>query len=376
MFGQQPGLDQYLFLTNVVGAGYGGLEHRDSTALICSRSDLPVPGERKLGKDYRSFLGLCSHEYFHLWNVKRITAAKFLESDLGSEAYSRDLWHYEGITSYYDDLFLLRAGLIDAASYLDVVSENATRVERTPARQVQTLADASFETWIKYYQPNENTPNSAISYYVKGALVALCLDLMLRRDGGCTLDDVMRGAWQRWGATGVGVPEGGLEALAQEISGLDLSGFFDRALRSTDELPLAALLADFGVRAVRRAAVSDTDAGGWVAGEPARAWAGLKLRAGDTRVQFVYSGGPALRAGVSANDQLVAIDGLRVTAANWSARVAALQPGQHYALHVFRGDELLTLDFVPDAPPEDTWMLTLIDADESVTARRKAWIGA
>src|SRR3546814_21056353 len=113
MFGQQPKLDQYLFLTHVVASGYGGLEHLDSTALICSRSDLPRVGETKLGKDYRSFLGLCSHEYFHLWNVKRITAAKFLESDLGSEAYTRDLWHYEGITSSYDDLFLLRAGLLE-----------------------------------------------------------------------------------------------------------------------------------------------------------------------------------------------------------------------------------------------------------------------
>lgn len=376
MFGQQPRLDRYLFLTHVVASGYGGLEHRDSTALICSRSDLPRVGEPKLGKDYRSFLGLCSHEYFHLWNVKRITAAKFLESDLGSEAYSRDLWHYEGITSYYDDLFLLRAGLLDAASYLDVVAENATRLERSPARHVQTLEDASFETWIKYYQPDENTPNTAVSYYVKGALVALCLDLRLRRDSRCTLDDVMREAWTRWGATGIGVPERGLEMLAQEGSGLDLGGFFDLALRGTDELPFAELLADFGVRAQRRAAVSENDNGGRVPGEPPRAWAGLKLRAGDTRVQHVYSGSPAQRAGVSANDQLVAIDGLRITGTNWAARVAALEAGRPYALHVFRNDELLALTFIPDAPPADTWTLTLADADAAAEARRRAWIGA
>ena len=375
LFGQEPRLEQYLFLTNVVASGYGGLEHRDSTALICSRADFPRPGEAKVGKDYRTFLGLCSHEYFHLWNVKRITPASFQASDLGSEAYSRDLWHYEGVTSYYDDLFLLRAGIVDAATYLDVVAENATRLERTPARHQQTLADASFETWIKYYQPDDNTPNAAVNYYVKGALVALCLDLSLRRDAGRTLDEVLREAWRRWGATGRGVPEGGLEALAQELSGLDLRAFFDRALRSTEELPLAELLADFGVRAVRRAAVSDTDSGGWVSGEAPRSWAGLKLRAGETRVLHVFSNGPAQLAGVSANDQIVALDGLRVTPANWTARLAALQAGRRYELHVFRNDELLALSFIPGAPPLDTWTLTLTDADAATAARRKAWIG-
>lgn len=376
LFEQEPKLDRYLFLANVVASGYGGLEHRDSTALICSRGDLPRPGEAKLGKDYRSFLGLCSHEYFHLWNVKRITAARLLESDLGSEAYTRDLWHYEGVTSYYDDLVLLRAGLIDAASYLDLVAEHATRLARTPGRLRQTLADASFEAWIKYYQPDENAPNATVSYYVKGALVALCLDLLLRRDAGRSLDEVMRAAWRRWGATGVGVPEGGLEALSQEISGLDLRAFFDLALRSTEELPLAELLADFGVRATRRAAVSDTDNGGWVAGEPPRAWTGLKLRPGDTRVQHVYSDGPAQRAGVCANDQLVALDGLRLTPGNWAARVAALQPGRCYALQLFRNDELLALELAPETPPADTWTLTLADAAPAAEARRKTWLGA
>lgn len=375
MFGQEPKLDQYLFLTNVVANGYGGLEHRDSTALICSRNDIPRPGETRLSKDYRTFLGLCSHEYFHLWNVKRITAASFLASDLGSEAYTQDLWHYEGVTSYYDDLFLLRAGLIDAATYLDVVAENATRLERAPGRKQQTLADASFEAWIKYYQPDDNTPNAAVSYYVKGALVALCLDLTLRRDAQLTLDAVLREAWKRWGATGIGVPERGLERLAQEMSGLDLSAFFDLAVRSTEELPLAELLADFGVRAVRRAAVSDSDAGGWVSGDAPRSWAGLKLRAGDTRVLHVFSDGPAQEAGVSPNDQIVALDGLRVTAGNWSARVAALEPGRHYTLHVFRNDELMALKLVPTPPPQDTWTLTLTDASDAVAARRKAWIG-
>ncbi len=376
LFGGEPELDRYLFLTHVVGSGYGGLEHRSSTALICARKDFPRAGDSALSKDYRGFLGLCSHEYFHLWNVKRITAQRFAESDLGAEAYTRDLWHYEGVTSYYDDLFLLRAGIIDAATYLDIVAENATRVERAPGAAVQTLADASFEAWTKYYQPDENSPNATISYYVKGALVALCLDLRLRRDAGCTLDAVMRAAWQRWGRTGRAVPEGGLEALAQEVSGLDLRTFFDAALRSTAPLPLRELLADFGVDAVRRAAQGDKDQGGRGEGRPRRVSLGLQLRAGDTHVSHVFLAGPAARAGVHAGDQLVALDGLRVTAAGWSALLDGLQPERACTLQVFRDDELMALSLTPQAAPQDTWTLTLAQGgDGAILARRQAWIG-
>ena len=195
LFDHEPAMPRYWFLTNVTANSYGGLEHRECTALVCARGDLPRPGEPELSKQYRTFLGLCSHEYFHLWNVKRITPRAFADSDLQAAAYSRDLWHYEGVTSYYDDLFLLRAEVIDAASYLDLLAEAATRLERTPARHTHTLADASFETWIKYYQPDENSPNASTNYYVKGALTALCLDLRLRRDSKISLDAVMRALW-------------------------------------------------------------------------------------------------------------------------------------------------------------------------------------
>ncbi|MGH8456420.1 MAG: M61 family metallopeptidase [Stenotrophobium sp.] len=376
LFGQQPKLDQYLFLSNVTGSGYGGLEHRSSTALICSRNHLPQEGADKIGKDYRGFLGLCSHEYFHLWNVKRITALRFLESDLSAEAYTQDLWHYEGVTSYYDDLLLLRAGLLDSASYLDIVAENATRLSRTPGRKLHTLADASFEAWIKFYQPDENTPNATVSYYVKGGLAAMCLDLTLRLKSGKTLDDVMRALWRRHGAKNIGVPEGGLEAIAQEISGLNLRPLFDRMLRSTQELPLVKLLAEFGVEAKQRTALSDSDSGGRVSGEPARSALGLKLKAGELRVAQVQSGSPAMQADVCVNDVLVALDGLRVTPANWAAQQAKLLPGKRYELHLFHGDELRTKIITPAKPPYDTWTLTLADVSGDKLQRRKAWLGA
>jgi predicted metalloprotease with PDZ domain len=376
LFGHEPKLDRYLFLTRVVGAGYGGLEHRASSALTCSRADLPRAGMAAMTREYRAFLGLVSHEYFHLWNVKRITAERFARSDLGAEAYTGDLWHYEGVTSYYDDLMLLRAGVIDAPAYLDLVAETATRLARTPGRKQQSLADASFEAWLKYYQPDENTPNATVSYYVKGALAALCLDLHLRRHSKVTLDDVLRELWRRHGRAGTGVPERGLERVAAELSGLDLSRELDAWLRSTEELPLAALLEEFGVTAEPRAAVGDADTGGRIATRAAGPSLGLRLRPGDLGVAHVLAGGPAQRAGISGGDTLVALDGLKLTPGAWPHRLLALSPGQACTLHYFRGDELLTAELTAEAPPLDTWTLTLAASPTPERlARRQAWLG-
>ena len=381
LFGQQPAagpeLAQYLFLTHVVAAGYGGLEHRNCTALICSRGDLPRIGRPELSPEYRTFLSLCSHEYFHLWNVKRITAQSFLASDLGREAYTRDLWHYEGATSYYDDLFLLRAGIIDAEAYLDLLAEQATRLQRNPARLVHTLEDASFETWIKYYQPDENAANASTNYYVKGSLAALCLDLHLRLHNGLSLDEVMRALWRRFGATGEGVPENGLEQLALEMADGDsaLQGFFDRALRGTDELPLAELLAGFGVTAQLRACASPIDEGGRTGARGRSPWAGLRLRPGDVAIAVVLTESPAQQAGLMAGDQLVAIDGLRVTAQSWTRRVEALDAARPLRIDYFRGEELLSSTITLIDPPLDTWTLTLDEAEGEHLQRRRAWLG-
>jgi predicted metalloprotease with PDZ domain len=375
LFGQEPALPHYLFLTRVVGAGYGGLEHRASSALICSRNDLPRPGAAGMPREYRAFLGLVSHEYFHLWNVKRITAERFAGSDLSAEAYTGDLWHYEGVTSYYDDLALLRAGVIDAPAYLDLLAETATRLQRTPGRHVHSLADASFETWLKYYQPDENTPNATVSYYIKGALVALCLDLHLRRHSPTTLDAVMRELWQRYGRADRPVPERGLEQVAAELSGLPLQSEFDVWIRSTAELPLAELLAEFGIDARLRAPLGDSDPGGRFSGKPVGATLGLRLKPGETTVAHVLAGGPAQRAGVSGGDLLIALDGLRVGPGQWPLRLAALKPGQACTLHFFRADELLTAQLVAEALAPDTWTFTLADdAAPERLARRKAWL--
>lgn len=376
LFGHEPALQRYLFLTQVTANGYGGLEHRSSTALVCARDALPRPGQTGLRKGYRGFLGLVSHEYFHLWNVKRITPQRFAESRLGAEAYSQDLWAYEGITSYYDDYMLLRAGLLDAPAYLDLLAETATRLQRTPGRLAQTLADASFEAWIKYYQPDENTANASVSYYIKGALAALCLDLTLRLKAGRTLDEVMRALWVRYGRDDKPVPERGLEQVAAELSGQDLRPLFDSMLRSTAELPLASLLAEFGVKATLRPATGASDEGGRGEIKPAGPWLGLQLRSGEAVVASVLNGSPAERAGLSAGDSLVALDGLRITGAGWGKLLENLTPERELGLHYFRGDELQQTRIAPVLAPSDTWTLVLAEVEGEKLERRRKWLGA
>src|SRR6185312_5798088 len=238
--GRAP-FDRYLFLVLAVGDGYGGLEHRASTSLVCKRDELPRIGDPGLDDGYVTFLGLASHEYFHAWNVKRIKPSAFTPYDLSQEGFTRLLWAFEGITSYYDDLSLARSGVAPAERVLELLARTLTTVLRTPGRHLQSVADASFDAWIKFYRPDENSPNAGVSYYAKGAIVALALDLTLRRHGR-SLDDLMRALWTRHGATGVGVDEDAIEALASSLAGHDLRDFFARYVDGTEDPPLAALL--------------------------------------------------------------------------------------------------------------------------------------
>ena len=183
----------------LIGNGYGGLEHRASTSLIAKRADLPMPGVHKVSDGYRQLLGLCSHEYFHTWNVKRIKPARFVPYDLSTENYTTLLWAFEGITSYYDDLILNRTERIDTASYLELLGRTITRVRGGSGRLKQSLAESSFDAWTKFYRQDENAPNAIVSYYAKGSLAALSLDLTIRLEtkGATSLDDVMRALWNR-----------------------------------------------------------------------------------------------------------------------------------------------------------------------------------
>jgi predicted metalloprotease with PDZ domain len=388
LFGAPPPFDRYLFQITVVGDGYGGLEHRRSTSLLCSRDDLPQVGQSKTGDRYRTLLGLASHEYFHAWNVKRIKPAAFLPYDLSREAYTRQLWAFEGITSYYDDLALVRCGLFTHDEYLQMLGETVTRVLRGGGRLRQSVAESSFDAWIKFYRPDENTPNAVVSYYTKGSLVALALDLTLREatGGARSLDDLMRRLWHDYGARDIGVPEDRIPALASEIAGRDLGAFFALAVEGTADLPLATLLATVGVTIGLRAATGESDKGGTAASPtvaaaagalagdtPARAWIGARI-AGDGRISLVHDGGPAQRAGLSAGDQVIAVDGLRL--AGIEPLLSASRPGRVLDVHAFRRDELYQCRVtLTEAPLDTAWLAIDAGASPAAAAARAAWLG-
>lgn len=381
--GAKPPFERYLFLVRATDHGHGGLEHRSSTSLICSRSELPraspepEPAEPAIDDDYLRFLGLASHEYFHAWNVKRVKPAAFVRYDLAHEAYTRQLWIFEGVTSYYDDLALVRCGLIDASRYLELVARSITTLLRTPGRAAQSLGDSSFDAWIKHYRPDVDTPNAAVSYYLKGSLVALALDLTLRREGRTSLDDVMRAVWRRYGDQATGVPEDGFRAVAEELAGRSLAPFFRDYVDGTAELPLAGLLDALGIELHLRSAAGATDKGGTPAsGPPARCWFGATVEA-NLALRHVFSGAPAERAGLAPGDVLVAFDGIKATPESFAALASRRAPGERVDVHVFRREELQTRTVELAAAPQDTVWLSVRDEQSGHTsALRRAWLGA
>ena len=308
----KPPIKNYLFMLNAVHDGYGGLEHRNSTALICGRRDLPRTGEARASDGYTTLLGLISHEYFHTWNVKCLRPAEFFRYDYSQENYTQLLWFFEGFTSYYDDLLLRRAGLIDDATYLKLLAKATNQVLQTPGRSVQTVAQASFDAWVKYYRQDENTPNATVSYYTKGSLVALCLDLTLRREGKTTLDDVMRALWKR--CAGGPMTEADLRAELASLAGRSFDNELDQWVHSTAELPLAELLAAHGVA---------------LKPEQPQLAQRLGLRVTENhsvQLKTVLRGGPAEKAGMAAGDEWL---GLQVQGQGW--RIARLEDVAFYA---------------------------------------------
>lgn len=379
-FGEPAPMSRYLFLMTVVGEGYGGLEHRASTALICARSSFPRVGETEVGASYQNFLGLCSHEYFHTWNIKRIKPAAFIPYDLGRENYTCLLWAFEGITSYYDDLGLVRSGLIHPENYLEILGQTITRVLRGTGRFKQSLAESSFDTWIKFYQQDENAPNAIVSYYAKGALAALALDLTLRMktQGQCSLDEIMRALWNTYGKTGKGVPENGIEPLAAEISGLNLNAFFEAILQGTEDFPLKELFATVGIGYQLRCSESSEDKGGTPGkGGAPRTVLGARLAANgkEAKISQVFDHSAAQLGGLAAGDIVIAVNGIRVTADSLEKIIESYPAGATVQIHAFRRDELREFEITLKAAPQDTCVLTIDhSASPETVVARNSWL--
>ena len=359
MFGGLP-YERYLFLLHLFAQAYGGLEHKNSCSLIYQRF-----GFRTKDK-YERFLQLVAHEFFHLWNVKRIRPKALEIFDYDQENYTPSLWFCEGTTSYYDLLIPLRAGIYDAKSYLNNWSKEITRYLATPGRKVQSLSESSFDAWIKLYRPDANSNNSQISYYLKGEMVSLLLDLLIRARHGNqrSLDDVMRQMWQQFGQAEIGYASKQLQEVIESVADVNLADFFKRYIDGTEELPFDQYLEPFGLQVV-----SEREE------EP---YLGMKVNTENGReiIKFVEADSPAQLAGIDAGDELLAIDDIKVTAHHLSDRLKDYQENDTIKVTVFHQDELRTRCVTLAAPRHTKYqVIPLQNPDSKQKENFAGWLG-
>ncbi|MCT9979539.1 M61 family metallopeptidase [Acinetobacter sp. I-MWF] len=354
MFGSAP-FENYTFMTMATGNSYGGLEHPNSTSLISPRDDFPKANEPvEPSADYQRFLGLCSHEYFHSWLVKFIRPENFANYDLDQEGYTSLLWIFEGFTSYYDDLILYRSGVISQASYLKLLKGQIDRYLQNPGRFIQSVSESSFDAWIKFYRQDENSNNAGTSYYNKGCLVALSLDLGLRLRGS-SLDALMRRLYENT-QKGMQVNERTIVELCNELTGDNWIEQINHLINTTDELPLDQLFPEFGLSYSLQ-------------NEKALPF-GLKVaeKAEGVIIQQARRDGVGAKAGLSANDVIIAIDGLK--ASEKLLNQYAKQQGQ-FTVYAFRRDEFLQFELQGGEVALTTVELTVLDQ-----AKAEKWLKA
>ena len=360
LFGGLP-YDSYMFLLHLTGSGGGGLEHKNSTSLLYPRFGFQNPDR------YDRFLSLVAHEFFHLWNVKRLRPKAIETFDYTQENYFRSLWFCEGTTSYYDTLILRRADLISVKTYLKLLGDRIGKLQNIPGRYVQSLLDSSFDTWIKLYRPTENTSNSQISYYLKGEIISALLDLHIRvqSEGHCSLDTVMQDLWQRFGKSERGYTDAELKESFEAAATTSLDEFFADYIEGTTELDYDRFLEPFGLKL--EASTS-----------PDRPpFLGIKAASenGVTAIKSVAMGSPAQQAGIWAGDELLAIGGYKVTAGTWEERLKSYKIDQTLSVTVFQREELKTVSVTLADPRSDKYeIVPLSDPTEEQRQRCESWL--
>jgi len=353
---------RYDFLTLATDKGHGGLEHADGSVLITPRTSLSTK------RGYREFMGLVAHEYFHVFNVKRLRPVELWRVDFESENHTRLLWVAEGFTAYYDDLLCRRAGVLPVSRYLQIVADNIADARRTPGRLHHSLAEASYDAWIKFYRPDEDSRNSSQSYYVNGSLAALCLDLEIRRrtHGGRSLDDAMASLWRRTYVRDRGYTHDDVVAALSEAAGADLSGMVADLVLGPFDPDFASVLRPFGL------ALAATP------GAERPAFLGIQLQQASMVVASVQRGGPAARGGIAAGDEVLAFGGLRTVPANFEDVVRALaRPGAAVPVLLARRGHVVERAVTPE--PAEGRVGYRIDVLPGATAEqdelRRGWLG-
>ncbi|MDX2212214.1 MAG: M61 family metallopeptidase [Oculatellaceae cyanobacterium bins.114] len=361
LFGGLP-YDRYLFLLHLSSQGFGGLEHKTSCTLNYSRF-----GFRSQDK-YNRFMQLVAHEFFHLWNVKRIRPKALEVFDYDGENYTPSLWFSEGTTSYYDLTIPFRAGIYNAQAFLRALSKEITRFLTTPGRLVQPLSESSFDAWIKLYRRDAYSDNSQMSYYLKGEMVSLLLDLLIRERHGNerSLDDVMRRMWHQFGQVEIGFTVEDLQSVIESVSDMSLSHFFHRYLNTTEEIPFNKYLEPFGLQLTGDNADDYPPFVGMV----------VKTENGRESIKFVEVGSPAHQAGIDIGDELLALDGVRVSADQWSDRLCDYNPGDTIQLTIFHQDELKTYSVTLAEPRSTNYQIVPVDRPSATQDQNFAgWLG-
>jgi predicted metalloprotease with PDZ domain len=361
LFGGLP-YENYLFLLHLTSDGYGGLEHKNSCSLIYQRF-----GFRAKDK-YNQFMQLLAHEFFHLWNVRRIRPQALEVFDYDQENYTSCLWFCEGTTSYYDVILPLRAGIYDAKTCLETLSKDINRFLNTPGRLVQPLSESSWDAWIKLYRRDANSDNSQISYYLKGQMVSLLLDLLIREQHNNlrSLDNVMQIMWQKFGIPEVGYTPEQLQNVIESVANVNLEDFWQICLHSTEELPLNQYLKPFGLK---------IQANG---NSEAIPFLGLtaKTEHGNTIVKFVETGSPAQKAGIDPGDELLAIEGIRVNAEQLPERLKDYQPGDSISVSLFHQDQLRTVSVILGEPRPNSYKLVPVKSPTIQQSNNfQGWLG-
>ncbi|WP_296050425.1 M61 family metallopeptidase [uncultured Alteromonas sp.] len=375
LFGKPYPVKHYLFMTLIADQGYGGLEHRSSTALLFPRFELPLAGEpEELSDSYVNFISLCSHELFHTWHVKRIKPDVMVNPDLSQEAYTDQLWIYEGFTSFYDDVTLARVGVIPPERYFKIVAQNLTRLYKNAGRFKQSIAESSFYAWNKFYKQDAGSVNHIVSYYNKGGIVALGLDILLRQrsDNRYNLDDLMRLLWSQYGDER-GTPADVIEQLCKVELEVDVKDYLHSVVYGTEDVALTGLLDTIGVSQVLQSPLSLQDKGGDEAagkGSP-RYDFGAVIKEADTGllIQAVQESSAACQAGLQIDDKLIAADGY-VLNAKLLQRLLTVTREKPLALSVIRDGRLISLSMPVLAAREQSCVLKITDEDKAA-----AWLG-
>ncbi|WPE17197.1 peptidase M61 [Candidatus Thioglobus autotrophicus] len=363
-FNNDTPFDDYLFLTLVKTKGYGGLEHKNSTSLICSRKELPTPKLVDINKDYTRFLALCSHEYFHAWWVKTIKPASFFELDLSRENYTEQLWIFEGFTSYYDELSLLRTKLLTPEQYLDLFAQTITRVQKSKGRLTQSLAQSSYDAWTKFYQQDENAPNAIVSYYTKGALLAFVLDMQIRQQTGNTksLDDVLRNAWENYQACGL--ENNTIQTIVAQITDTDFSEFFEDYLYGVKELPLQASFDYVGIECQFVKHLDDLSDFGLT----------IKTEGEFSQIIQVFADSSAQHAGLYVGDKIVSVNYQQLKDKALIAEINKQKFGEVIKIGVLRDELLLEIPvLIGKITPTFCKLNTIDKLDEQITQQQRQW---